>query len=442
MMSVAPITPLQYAEALRKDGKFEEALQLYRNTWKVAVLTANEWDYWGFAYCLVKTKDYPAALDFCRKAYPLYPSFAPLNNMYAWAVYHTAIVAPKPLAEADFLKAAKGIMRLCLNGNDYSPFVTTVFKVLQRLTAKNTFPAAQVLEWTALLSPERLDDTPFSYTDAQGKTVTLASKREQYYSLRSKALLANKQYQACIDLSEKALAELSVFHYGNALWLERNIALAHRGLGDFLAGMKRLEAVWTKRKEWFLALDLAEMATAQGDNAAALAWCLKGVLMNGDTEKKVKLFKHFAAVLMRADRVALALKHYELVALIREEQSWSADAAVTHLLAEHQVKVGAAGASLVLLKALAVEWKALQSAILPRLEGTILKMMPNGNAGFVKNNSDGKSYYFAVKHFRGDKKSLKAGLAVSYVLEKGFDKVKQKEAWNAVEVRCAKYEVC
>ena len=437
-MSDLSVTPLKHAETLRKEGKFAEALQVYNDCWTVACLFATEWDFWGYAFCLNKLKRHAEALDFCREAYPKFPKFAALNNVYAWAIYHEAIACEKPLDEAAFLKAAKSIVRLCPNLDDvYSPLVTTVFKVLDRLTAKKTFPTALVLEWTAVLNGEKLDDTPFSFTDAKGRACELASKREQFYALRTKALLLNQEYEECIELVNVAFEQVSNFHYGNELWLRRNAALAQEGLGANEQAFETLQQLWAKRKEWFLALDLAGLAVKCGHGAVALVWALKGAMAFGDAEKKVKLFKLMAKVLMQEGRVALALQHYELVALLREEQGWSEDMAVTYTLVEHQVTVGALGSSAVLLPLLQKEWALLVAETTPRLVGTISKLLPHGKAGFVK-AADGKSYYFQVSSFKGKRTDLVENAAVSFVLEEGFDKVKQREMMNAVGVQVVK----
>ncbi|MBK8154461.1 MAG: hypothetical protein IPK61_16465 [Saprospiraceae bacterium] len=61
-------------------------------------------------------------------------------------------------------------MKLSKQDDQYSPYTQTVFKILEYLNDKAIYPTDKILEWTDKLNFEILDNTPFSFTDNEGKT--------------------------------------------------------------------------------------------------------------------------------------------------------------------------------------------------------------------------------------------------------------------------------
>lgn len=430
----SPTTPMQQAENLRKEGNFQAALEVYAMHWTVASVFATEWDFWGYAQCLLKLKRYADALDFCRKAYPRFPQFGALNNCYAWAIYYQVLQNGEKVSEDDFFKAAKGIVRLCKTEDAYSPFVLAVFKVLERLTAKKSFAADKVLAWCALLNPANLDDTTFVFTDAKGKNVEMASKRERFFAWQTKALLLAGKNEDCIAAVHQAFELVSKFHYGNECWLRRNEALAVAALGENKVAIRLLSSIWAKRKEWFLAWDMAKIAFEKADSTLAWEWCVKAVALPGDAVLRVGLYKLMGDVLMQKGDVKTALQHYELVELIREENNWAKDSFVTTILLENKVTTGLKGSSLAVLDALKGFWKEAITSQSPNYQGVVSSMLAHGKAGFVK-AVDGKSYYFQLRDVKAkDRGQIIVGSEVCFSLVEGFDKAKNKAVWNAVQI--------
>lgn len=429
-----PITPMQKAESLRKEGNFQAALEMYAAHWKVSSLFATEWDFWGYAHCLLKMKHYAEALDFCRKAYPRFPQFAALNNCYAWAVYYEVLQKVGKVTEEEFLRAAKGIIRLCKADDTYSPYVLTVFKVLERFTVKNTFHTEKVLEWCALLNPTTLDDSSFVFTDVKGKQMEMASKRERFFAWQTKALLLSGKYKDCIVSVHQAFGLVEKFHYGNEFWLRRTEALAVAALDNYDAAITLLLSIWAERKEWFLAWDMAKIASTKADMNQAWSYCVKAVVMPGDAPLRVGLYKLMGDILMQKGNMKAALQHYELAALIREENNWTKDISIATILEGNGVKIGEIGSSLAVLDELKAFWEKENSSQYTRYQGCISSLLRHGKAGFIKADN-GKSYYFQLRDVKSnDKSQFVLNTTVSYVLVEGFDRVKNKITWNATEI--------
>jgi tetratricopeptide (TPR) repeat protein len=436
-------SPIAVANQLRKNGQFAEALAIYETHWNDESLPRYEWDTWSYAFCLRKTERYTELLDFCRKAYFSYPTFEALNTLYAWAIYYTAVKNAKLQtangSDTDLLKAAKGVLRLTTQANQYAPYTLVVMKVLDVLASKPKFPAATVLEWSSLLDPSLLDVTPSCFVDAKGKTVAIASKCEQFFSVRIKVLHLAGQHDACLATVDQALAWLPKLHYGNEHWWHRYAALSHAALGDFAKAIALLEGIWAQRKEWFVAADLATVLLNSADAFVnykrATTYLHEAALAFGDMEKKVKVYKLLAKTYTLLGEVDLAMEHYELVALIRSDFDWSADLEVSVILAEGGIVAGRFGSSVAMFGRLKLVWEAAKAEASPRISGMVTKLLPNGKSGFVKSVTDGQSYFFQLKNVRNLKgKTIVEGMALSFVLEAGFDVKKQVAVQNATKL--------
>lgn len=433
-------TPFISANQLRKNGQFAEALAMYETHWSDETLPRYEWDTWSYAFCLKKANRYAELLDFCRKAYTSYPSFEALNTLYAWAIYYTTVRA-EGVKEADLSKAAKGIIRLTTQSNVYAPYTLAVMKVMEVLAQKNKFPAKEILEWSALLDVSLLDTTPSSFVDKRGKTVALASKCEQFFGFRLKALCLDEQHEACIATSAQALSFLPKLHYGNEHWFRRYAALSYSKMGDFAQALSLLQTIFSRKKDWFVASDIASVLMKMERTEEAIDYLNTAAFGFGDMEKKVKVYKALAQAHSLLGAKELALEYYELVALVRSDFGWAADIDTTIVLLDAGITAGRFGSSLALyerLKTSVVVGKTLavaQSTFAKseiRIIGSVLSILPNGKSGFVKAKF-GKSYFFQFKDLVG-KKTVQIGNEVSFQLAAAFDPKKQVAVENAVVI--------
>lgn len=425
------------ANQLRKNGQFAEALAIYENNWADESQSRYEWDTWSYAFCLKKVNRYTDLLELCRQAYPSYPNFEAMNAMYAWAIYFTTI-KPEGVKEVELLKAAAGIVRLTKSEDSYSPFTLTVLKVVDVLASKKTFVAKDVLQWLDLLQADLLDTTPSSFTNEKGRVVAIASKYEQWASMRAKALYLNAQYDECLAQVSQALEWLPKLHYGNEHWLRRYAALCHAAKGNFAQAIELLELVYLQKRDWFLAYDLAMVLIKAERSTEALPLLQKAAFGEGDMEKKVKVYKALAKAYMTLGESELGLEFYELVALIRSDFGWQPDFDVTLALQDAGIEAGRFGSSAAMFARLKEHFDVANvtspssKSQQVRIIGNVLSILPNGKAGFVKAKF-GKSYYFQFKDLVGTK-SVKVGDELSFQLIDAVDPKKQTKVQNAVEL--------
>ncbi len=422
------------ADEFRKAKKYTDALPLYKQLWEEYREDCNEWEGWGYAFCLKQQKDYRQSLEICREVYKLKPDFENIKGVYAWCIYYTEIAVEKVNDEPKFFKAGEGILKLSKQEDQYSPYTQTVFKVLQYLNDKAIYPTDKILEWTDKLNYEILDNTPFSFTDNEGKIRELAPKKEQYFMWRTKALLEKGLFGECIKLSQKALDTFENFHYGNEVWFARRISLSYKGLGQPETALEQLKSLLKRKNEWFIHKEIAEIYFEQGNNEQALKFAIDSALSFGDADKKLNLYKLLSEILIKNNEQEAAKKHIELMYQIRKANEWKIDNDLQNLINKFQIDTTKTVNLRDFERELKQLWEKLKFSNQTQLIGVVKSILPNGKAGFIEAENK-KSYYFQLRNFKGKPELAKEGQKVSFFLEEGFDAKKNQKTVNAVNVK-------
>jgi tetratricopeptide (TPR) repeat protein len=422
------------ATDFRKAKNYEKALPLYKQLWEEYRENCNEWEGWGYALCLKHLKDYQKALEVCREVYKLKPDFENIKGVYAWCIYYTEIAVEKVNDEPKFFKAGEGILKLSKQDDQYSPYTLTVFKILEYLNDKAIYPTDKILEWTEKLNFEILDDKPFSFTDNEGKTRELASKKEQYFIWRTKALLEKGLFDECIELSQKALDTFEKFHYGNDVWFARRISLSYRGLGKPETALEKLKSLLKRKNEWFIHKEIAEIYFEQGNSEQALKFAIDSALGFGDADKKLSVYKLLSEILISNSQNEEAKKHIEFMYQIRKANEWKIDNDLQNLINKFQIDTTKTVNLRDFERELKQLWEKLKFSNQTQLTGTIKSILPNGKSGFIETENK-KSYYFRINNFLSKQKWLQIGQKVTFFLEEGFDTKKNQKTENAVNVK-------
>jgi tetratricopeptide (TPR) repeat protein len=404
----------QQAQLLFTEKNFREALPLYATLWDSFPEKCDEWDGWRYAYCAQKLENYAQCLDICRKVYARYRDFKMIRNVYAWSVFYLEIKKTDiPLdKEPVFFKAGEAIVKLCSQEDVYSPYTIAVFKILDYLNEKANPPFDKILEWTAKLNPALLEKTAFAYTDKEGNTREIASKYEQYFMLRTRALLETAEWQQCIDLCNEALQTIDKPHYDNDIWFRWRIALAYEGLGEWEKSLHLQLELLKRKKEWFIQKEIAEQYYRLGDYEKSLQYALDSALNFGDNDKKINTFIVLANSLDRLGKTDDAQTLNAVIDRIKRKEKVS-DSEFSELKKR---------------------WNALKFSDRQQFAGEIISVLPNGKAGFVKAD-DGKQYFFSMRNFKANPKKAVVGAKVSFYLEEGFDAKKGKKTMNATEIK-------
>ncbi len=432
----------QQATEYRKVRNYTEALPLYKQLWEEYRESCGVWEGWAYAFCLKQQKDYKKSLEICREVYTLKPDFKNIKDVYAWSIYHTEIGVQTINNETQFFRAGTGILRLSTQEDksvkkepNYPCIYTmAVFKILEYLNDKAIYPTDKILEWTNKLNFEFLENSPYSFTDNEGKTRELASKKEQYFMWRTKALLEKQLYQECIDLCENALNIFENFHYSNDVWFARRISLSYKGLGQPETALEQLKNLLKRKNEWFIQKEIAEIYFEQGNNDQALKFALDSTLSFGDADKKMNLYRLLADILQHQGKTDEARKHIEFICKIRQENKWKIDNDLQQQITLFSIDLSKLSDFRVIQNELRRIWDNLKFDAQDKLKGFIRSILPNGNAGFIEIDK-GKSYYFQTKDFKGRKDLINQGQKVTFFLADSFDKKKNQPTKNAINIK-------
>jgi tetratricopeptide (TPR) repeat protein len=423
----------EQANALRKDKQYAEALALYDQILLVFPDLATEWEHWGKADCLRRLDRQKEALDVCRELYRTHPEFVPNRNLYGWCVYDLEIrpaQGGEPADSKTFFKAADAIVQLTRH-EAYSPYERTVFAVLKTLENRFPTPVDQMLAWCDKLNPNELSDEPRAFTDREGKEREDASPLEKWYGYRTRALEALRRWDELIVVANEALDRLSDYHYNDEIWFRRRIATAKGALGDYDAAIGDLKALVRQKPDWFIQAELARLLHLKGEDDFALEYAVDAALNSGDLAHKWELFMLLGDLLAGKGEASVA-EHYYLAAALRREQGWQENRELAERLRERPPVPETRAREQA--RALEPVWRNLKFADQARITGAISRIDAGRRTGVIRDDG-GRTHFFRYKHFVSPRERLMVGTKVSFYLQPSYDKSKNRDSEEAVDVR-------
>ncbi|MDD3742216.1 MAG: hypothetical protein PHX54_01170 [Lentimicrobiaceae bacterium] len=416
---------------LRKSKNYKNALPVYEKLYHQYNDKLEEFDIWGYAFCLQKLDQHEQALNISHEGLKRFPNSDFLKNTYSWAIFSLHI-QPGPVTDREvFFKAAHAIMKFSDPANKYSPYTLTVFAVIDLLELNYEQHAQSILEWIERLNPEYLDRTPYKFTNKEGKKVVNASAFEKYYAILVKALYETGNYETCIAKADEALSAIREFHNSNEIWIPRNKALSLYALGQHEEGVEILLNLLPRRPEWYIRMEIAMAYEALQMWDKAFKYGLAAIGQKSPEGMKVNLYMLLARLYRQRGQHREACLHAARANQIRNEEGWPEDKEAIALIHQLEPEFVSPTPS-VTVNELQLIW-ADSAPEQDRHQGKIKSVFPNGNAGFIT-AADGKEYFFHQRDFRGKKELMVKGCSVTFVLVEGFDRKKQKPALNAAEI--------
>jgi len=414
----------QRASTLRKQGDYGEAIEVYRVLWEEHRDQCNEWDGWGYAFSLRKLGRSQEALQVCREAIPLNPNLDHLTSLCGWCLYDVEIKrtdAEIQQNEGRFLEAADEILQLGKPGK-FSAHARALMRVVDYYRQKPTSPAAKILEWCDRIQPEQLSNESGRGPDGKGRTVEYASDREKWYACRCKALFDLGRYEECIELAEQALTAFPKLHHDNDVWFKWRIALSKAELGDRETAISELEALLSRKRDWFVHHKIAQYLLDLGRTDEALERAVEAVLGPGPSDLgfKWELFLLIGRIFQARGEMDQARKHVLLAAKVRQEEDWRIPPELSQAISEMGVDMSSQISAQELHREIRRDWQALKVSDMPQGQGEIKNMLSNGKAGFIRGD-DGQDYYFQVNWFEGPRHLLEQGQRVSFRVEENPD---------------------
>lgn len=358
-----------------------------------------------------------------------WPDDVDVRRAYAWCVWQRDIKPVPPAADAATLDRALATAKKVLEwtmspvGRAYEKFDPTPFIGLQaarqQLKGRRLVQAVDLLR---RLEPERLSLVSDSFDYDPPRT--------QWFDMITKALTELGRWNDLALLASGA--DRSMLTGKNVQWIEYRLARAALRLGrpqEALDGLER--ALRGKNDAWVQVLK-AEVLTELGrrDEALGLLRTVMASSRRSDFSMLINGVRNLARLLAEHEP-ALAIAHLGLVARILGEQGWSPKDDETQLAA--RLGIALRPVSDAELDELRRWWGAAEAA--QRLSGVVHKLLAHGSAGFVRVD-DGSEYYFAMSR-RGEQ-APSEGTKVTFLLQDGFDKKRNRPTKVATKVKVAK----
>lgn len=381
-----------------------------------------------------QSKNYVDAKETYEKVYDEKPEAFTIwdKRFYSWALYQLYVKTPED--ETDLFEAVDLITEL-VPQEDHSKkdgvcaYTMSMMKLMDYLYKKNDY--ANLLVWADRLNPDFLSTKTSKFTTSDGREVTMASNREKYYNWVSKSYYEVEDFDECLEISKRALEELTNFTNNSDIWFKWRIARSLREIGEYDEAISCLKDIFKTKKDWYIQWELAENYFFNGDNEKSLEYAISAALSRGDSDKKIKLYS-LLEDLLEDDYPEIALKHSYLIYSIRLHNEWGIED-------DLEDKISSAGFDMEnteywkIEKELKSFWKNMKFKTQQPNYGTIKRIMPHGKTGFIKRD-DGEDFFFNGFEFKGDPNKYREGIKVSFYLEEGYDKKKDEVKMNAVNI--------
>ena len=420
----------QEAKHERTAKRYLEAVQLYERLWQECPDACDQWVGWEYGDCLYKMQDYTGALAVCRAVYKKASDFAHIRNLYGRCIYQLKVKESEVGDPQQFLKAAKAITELTVQ-DPYSPYVRTVFKVLDYHKRNNRFD--DMILWLQKLDAEKLNRTCGRVTDSEGQERELASEWEMYHSLYAKALVMTKQYQEAIAVCQQALTDITSLHYNNDIWFKWYMAKSYQALGNHPQALEILQDIVRRKKEWFIYDALSKVYDIQQSYHESMVCGMKAAL-GAQQIVPPGLLARLANLFVREGEREWAARHIELACALQLQKNTVLDTWLTELAKRYQLDGTKLHDANSLLPLLQQKWEQTINAMSELLYGEVAKLILDGKAGFIT-GTDGNSYYFKTKNFSTKPTALLPGCKVQFYGEESFDRKKNQVSFEAVSIR-------
>ena len=419
---------LNKASDLRRAGDHESALNILLPLYQQPELHYRMDLISGLLYSLQKVGRYLEAIEIATPTCERDDVWDSIKQNLAWSIYFQYF--KKNAAHLEAEKAVVWLEKL----KQVFPQKPGLHPLPLCLFAwVNAHPEAQPslqVQLCGLVDPNMLDR---SCVPPQGERPALPSQFERYCSILSKALFASQQYDRCKTMCEDMLKCGVEISPNNLIWLRRRIALCMDALGDHTAALAEMREILQRKRDWFLYHEAARIALATGDLSLALSLASSGAMAWGDVENKIHLWELLQQLLILSKQFDRALELLLLIASIRKHKGWNVNADLGRDLKAHNVDME----TLPHFKDLFQKAKAwlpdLQTLDSPTHDGKIIKLLPDGKAGFVE--SEGQSSYIRISECRFHPRDAIPGRKVRFNLERSFDRKKQRESMAAVNIR-------
>jgi hypothetical protein len=180
---------------------------------------------------------------------------------------------------------------------------------------------------------------------------------------------------------------------------------------------------------------MAQLLLEDGEIDEAMDYAVEAAMNHGEVKNKYKLFLLMGQIFERQGDLENAARHVELAAAAWEElESKRMSNELSAIVERLGVAIPTGSSSKDLYFRLRSGWHQQKLAGLPKHRGVVIRILPNGKAGFVM-SEEGQDYYFKTNSFVGPKKHLEPGIHVEFYLEPSYDPKKNRDTEQAIHLK-------
>jgi tetratricopeptide (TPR) repeat protein len=416
--------------SLRKQGRLEEALLIYRELWNQ---TKDKFDGAGYLHCLRKLKLYEEALPLAEDIEKLHKDFNWCRNEIIW----TFIGSLKSKKEHETLSSIMLIANkiITLRPDDLQKNTTVLF-VLKKLKQFNKMDVA--CQWIDRVNPMTLDKEPL--TLEKGTTGWSNYLIWHYHKVR--CLIHQNQYVSAIKLVDSLLEESSEQKkFFNSLAAE-----AYEKMGETEKAIQILtELCKFKKTDWWIVRQYANVLKNNGDKKRALEKMYQAASLSFKLDSIVTLLHEISLLCKDLNRIEESYYHMMLFKYIRENNKWLVKEDVDKFLLEAETTLHLTSTPNFkeVLRQCRKYWAQVTTIVdaqrrqqgqsnkkpIKILSGYLVQVKDNKPFCFIKTTDE--SFFCYKSDIKGE---AKEGLKVQFNIIPSFDKKKNKESCRAINV--------
>lgn len=419
------------AKELKSQKNWQDAVILYE---KIYSSDCDRWIAWEYADCLKKLSRLDESIEVSKALLQRERSFLHNNNFLSWLLYEKYF---KKIKEKYTYQDLNQLYNITLSVSTFtsqdnkSAYEKIIFQMLKIIKNHGNNPTEKMLSLLEKLDVDKLSEEAGKY-ERNGREQEYQSKKEMYYSLKTKALFDCEKYEDCIVCCDEALSRFTQFHHDNKTWLIARKAVCLAETGDTDTAISDLKEAVVHRNHWSLFEKIAKIYLIKNDNNMALLYYCRAAITSDSPKMKVSLYFDMAKLLLSMDDTKSAWKHLCFAKSVREKEGWNIPNEMERLYNEisshnydsdiksHQLKDFW----------LNTIYKSLGQRI-----GIVSKMNGGGKSGFIE--SEKRSYFFKTSAIMG-KPYINAKDRVSFCIVDSYDAKKKQKSTECGYIKIEK----
>lgn len=388
-----------------------EAVKLYEIIWSEFNVQFNGWD--GLRYLQAMRKDVSIKSAIIKEVVEKFKDEEKVTGLYSWYIFDRYVKK----AEKNALISNENIIKNSLligkqknlseNHEFPCPYTIAVFNLIGA-HAEPPFNARKINELLDFLNPEFLSANAETIHNEIKGDIELASDKEKYFALKTKALTKLEDFSDCIDLCDKALNSFKVFHTNNDLWFKMRKAICYEKLGESDQAEKLFHEILSTRAgsdKWFLYNDLAEHYFEQSEFEKAWKYAVNAAYYGNEPQFMLNLILLQARILFKLDRQDDGKLLALLLAAILKENDWKTKAEFSKLFKFYEVLESDISSVKEYFDKAKAFWSNERYSGKNREKGQIIGIHSSGKRGKIKTPAN-KTFFFSKRDFRRSVRDL------------------------------------